>query len=62
MREYEARDAALRSIGFNSYQAYLLSDLWKSIRRRAMKKAKRDAPFAKTTLSTFTTNRMPKRF
>jgi hypothetical protein len=38
MREYEERDQLLRDLGFHSYQHYLNSPLWKSIRRRALSK------------------------
>lgn len=39
MNEYAIRDAIIQRMGFRSYAEYLNSDLWKSIRRRAMKKA-----------------------
>lgn len=35
---YIKRDKYLQEIGFNSYQEYLNSDLWKSIRIRVFKK------------------------
>lgn len=36
MNPYKRRDAVLKSLGFQSYQAYLQSDLWVGIRKRAM--------------------------
>lgn len=41
MSDYSIRDEFLKSIGFDSYQSYLESDLWESIRSRAMKKGKK---------------------
>lgn len=38
MNEYAARNALLRELGFPSYDDYLQSDLWKSIRRGALKR------------------------
>lgn len=37
---YRERDAALRTLGFESYTQYLESDLWKSIRRRVIERDK----------------------
>lgn len=37
-RHYVARNKLLKHLGFESYEAYLASDLWKSIRERVMKK------------------------
>ena len=33
---YEQRDQCLSSMGFNSYRAYLQSDLWKGIKQRVL--------------------------
>ena len=41
MRSYEQRDRDLLLMGFASYPEYLESDLWKSIRKRTILKAKR---------------------
>lgn len=38
MNEYQRRDNFLQSIGFSSYSDYLKSDLWKSLRLRAMQR------------------------
>lgn len=35
-KAYAKRDAILRSLGFDSYKAYLKSDLWKSIRHKVL--------------------------
>ena len=35
---YDERDAIIRSLGFESYKAYLQSDLWRSIRSRVYEK------------------------
>lgn len=41
MNEYETRNETLRGLGFASYKDYLLSPLWRSIRRRALTRDKR---------------------
>ena len=33
---YAARDAALKKLGFSSYQTYLHSAIWQDIRRRVL--------------------------
>lgn len=33
-RDYDSRDAELKSIGFANYREYLKSDLWRAIRRK----------------------------
>lgn len=38
---YGARNAELAALGFSSYHEYLQSNLWRGIRERAMKRAKR---------------------
>lgn len=40
MTPYEQRNMTLRRMGFASYEDYLASPLWKSIRKRVMKAAK----------------------
>ena len=40
MQAYAHRDIILRQIGFNSYKEYLISNLWLSIRKRALERDK----------------------
>lgn len=45
MKEYADRDALVQQMGFSSYEAYLLSDLWAFIRSKCFESPERKVCF-----------------